>query len=80
MLALWSQRKAAPAKVAVVEVAVAVVEVAVAVVEVAVAAVEVAVAAVVVVVVVAAQLKATMINFRNASRMPLQVDLQPNHK
>jgi uncharacterized membrane protein YbaN (DUF454 family) len=73
MLARWSQRKAAPAKVAAVEVAVAAVEVAV-------AAVEVAVAAVVVVVVAAAQLKATMINFRNASRMPLQVDLQPNHK
>jgi hypothetical protein len=45
-----------------------------------VAAVEVAVAAVEVVV-VAAHLKATMINFRNASRMPLQVGgLQPNHK
>ena len=62
MLAQWSQRKVAPAKVA------------------AVAAVEVAVAAVEVVV-VAAHLKATMINFRNASRMPLQVGgLQPNHK
>jgi hypothetical protein len=69
MLAQWSQRKVAPAKVA----AVAAVEVAVAAVEVAVAAVEV--------VVVAAHLKATMINFRNASRMPLQVGgLQPNHK
>jgi len=57
------------------------VEVAVAAVEVAVAAVEVAVAAVEVVVVAAAHLKATMINFRNASRMPLQVGgLQPNHK
>jgi hypothetical protein len=67
MLARWSQRKVAPAKVAAVEVAVA--------------AVEVAVAAVEVVVVAAAQLKATMINFRNASRMPLQVGgLQPNHK
>ena len=76
MLAQWSQRKVAPAKVA----AVAAVEVAVAAVEVAVAAVEVAVAAVEVVV-VAAHLKATMINFRNASRMPLQVGgLQPNHK
>jgi hypothetical protein len=74
MLAQWSQRKVAPAKVAAVEVAVAAVEVAV-------AAVEVAVAAVEVVVVVAAHLKATMINFRNASRMPLQVGgLQPNHK
>jgi hypothetical protein len=51
---------------------VAAVEVAVAAVEVAVAAVEVA---------VAAHLKATMINSRNASRMPLQVEgLQPNHK
>ena len=69
MLARWSQRKAAPAKVAAVEVAVAAVEVAVAAVE------------VVVVVAAAAQLKATMINFRNASRMPLQVGgLQPNHK
>ena len=59
MLAQWSQRKVAPAKVAAVEVAVAAVEV----------------------VVVAAHLKATMINFRNASRMPLQVGgLQPNHK
>jgi hypothetical protein len=59
-------------KVAAVEVAVAAVEVAVAAVEVAVAAVEVA---------VAAHLKATMINSRNASRMPLQVEgLQPNHK
>jgi|GEM_PF-5808222 hypothetical protein len=67
MLAQWSQRKVAPAKVAAVEVAVA--------------AVEVAVAAVEVVVVAAAHLKATMINFRNASRMPLQVGgLQPNHK
>ena len=66
MLARWSQRRVAPAKVAAVEVAVA--------------AVEVVVAAVEVVVVAAAQLKATMINFRNASRMPLQVDLQPNHK
>jgi hypothetical protein len=66
MLAQWSQRKVAPAKVAAVEVAVAAVEVAVAAVE---------------VVVVAAHLKATMINFRNASRMPLQVGgLQPNHK
>jgi hypothetical protein len=73
MLAQWSQRKVAPAKVAAVEVAVAAVEVAVAAVEVAVAAVEV--------LVVAAHLKATMINFRNASRMPLQVGgLQPNHK
>ena len=47
------------------------------------AAVEVAVAAVEVVEVVAAvaHLKATMINSRNASRMPLQVGgLQPNHK
>jgi len=61
MLAQWSQRKVAPAKVAAVEVAVAAVEV--------------------VVVVAAAHLKATMINFRNASRMPLQVGgLQPNHK
>jgi hypothetical protein len=60
MLAQWSQRKVAPAKVAAVEVAVAAVEV---------------------VVVAAAHLKATMINFRNASRMPLQVGgLQPNHK
>jgi len=68
MLAQWSQRKVAPAKVAAVEVAVAAVEVAVAAVE-------------VVVVVAAAHLKATMINFRNASRMPLQVGgLQPNHK
>ena len=74
MLAQWSQRKVAPAKVAAVEVAVAAVEVAV-------AAVEVAVAAVEVVVVAAAHLKATMINFRDASRMPLQVGgLQPNHK
>jgi hypothetical protein len=46
MLAQWSQRKVAPAKVAAVEVAVAAVEVAVAAVEVVVAAVEVAVAAV----------------------------------
>jgi hypothetical protein len=69
MLAQWSQRKVA------VEVAVAAVEAAVAAVEAAVAAVEV------VVVVAAAHLKATMINFRNASRMPLQVGgLQPNHK
>ena len=69
MLAQWSQRKVAPAKVA----AVAAVEVAVAAVEVAVSAVEV--------VVVAAHLKATMINFKNASRMPHQVGgLQPNHK
>jgi len=68
MLAQWSQRKVAPAKVAAVEVAVAAVEVAVAAVE-------------VVVVVAAAHLKATMINFRNASRMPHQVGgLQPNHK
>jgi hypothetical protein len=68
MLAQWSQRKVAPAKVAAVEVAVAAVEVAVAAVE-------------VVVVVAAAHLKATMINSRNASRMPLQVGgLQPNHK
>ena len=60
MLAQWSQRKVAPAKVAAVEVAVAAVEV---------------------VVVAAAHLKATMINFRNASRMPHQVGgLQPNHK
>jgi hypothetical protein len=67
MLAQWSQRKVAPAKVAAVEVAVA--------------AVEVAVAAVEVVVVAAAHLKATMINFRNASPMPLQVGgLQPNHR
>ena len=59
MLAQWSQRKVAPAKVAAVEVAVAAVEV----------------------VVVAAHLKATMINFKNASRMPHQVGgLQPNHK
>jgi len=60
---------------------VAAVEVAVAAVEVAVAAVEVAVAAVEVVAVAAVHLKATMINFRSASRMPLQVGgLQPNHK
>ena len=73
MLAQWSQRKVAPAKVAVVEVAPAKVEAAMAAAEVAVAVVEVVVAA--------AHLKATMINFRNASRMPLQVGgLQPNHK